>query len=125
MGRSATVAFVMRCLAAPLGFLEWLFGYRGRIGLRGLYWRSLVGWFGWPVMLPLGAVLTPGSKLGPILLSLAFFGWVLCAAVIRRLHDLGHSGWRILPPPTPRLWLDVHLRPGDLGRNRYGRPPAR
>lgn len=108
----------------PLGLLTWLFSYRGRIGLHGLYWRSLAGWLGWPVMLPLGAVLTPGSKVGPALASLVFFVWVLGAAVIRRLHDLGYSGWRIRPPPNPRLWLDVHLRPGDLGPNRYGSPPA-
>jgi len=108
----------------PLGLLQWLFDYRGRIGLRGLYMRSLVGWFGWPVMLPLGAVLTPGSKVGPVLLSFAFFSWVLCAAVIRRLHDLGYRGRRIMPPPAPWLWLDVHLRQGDAQHNKYGPPPA-
>ena len=109
----------------PFGVLRWLFSYRGRIGLHGLYWRSLVGWFGWPVMLPLGAVLTPGSKVGPIVLSLAFFVWVMTAAVVRRLHDLGHSGRRIRPPPSPSLWLDTHLRHGDPGANRWGPPPER
>ena len=112
-------------MTAPFSALRWLFSYRGRIGLRGLYWRSLVGWFGWPVMLPLGAVLTPGSKVGPIVLSLALFLWVMTAAIVRRLHDLGHSGWRIKPPPSPSLWLDTHLRRGDPGANRWGPPPER
>ena len=107
-----------------LGLLQWLFSYRGRIGLHGLYLRSLVGWFGWPVMLPLGAVLTPESKIGLILLPLAFFVGVHAAAVVRRLHDLGHSGWRIMPPPAPSLWLAVHLRHGDIEHNKYGPPPA-
>lgn len=124
LGRSAPVTVVRRCATATFGVLRWLFSYGGRIGLHGLYWRSLVGWFGWPVMLPLGAVLTPGSNIGPIVLSLVFFVWVMTAAVVRRLHDLGYSGRRIRPPPTPRLWLDTHLRRGEPIANRWGPPPA-
>ena len=125
LGRSAPVMVTRRCAAALFGALKWLFSYGGRIGLHGLYWRSLIGWFCWPVMLPLGAVLTPGSKVGPIVLSLAFFILVMTSAVVRRLHDLGHSGRRIRPPPSPGLWLDTHLRHGEPGANRWGPPPRR
>ena len=123
LNRSTSVTLARGCVKAPVTVLRWLFSYQGRIGLRGLYWRSLVGWFGWPVMLPLGAVITPGAKVGPIVLSLAFFLLVMTSAVVRRLHDLGYSGWRVRPPPTPSLWLDTHLRPGDSESNRWGPPP--
>lgn len=109
----------------PWHVLAWLFSYKGRIGLSGLYLRSLVGWFCWPVMLPLGAVFTPGSWLGPAIASLSFFMLVMTSAVVRRLHDLGHSGRKIRPPPSPQLWLDTHTRAGELGRNRWGPPPGR
>jgi len=114
---------VRRCLAIPLGFLSFLFSYRGRIGLRGMYIRSFIGWFGWPVMLPLGAVITPGSYVGPVVVSLLFFFTVQSSGVVRRLHDLGYSGRRLRPPPAPWLWLDTHLRPGEEQPNKWGPPP--
>jgi uncharacterized membrane protein YhaH (DUF805 family) len=47
---------------------------------------------------------------------------------IRRLHDLGRSGWLILLAFVPIVSLGLALYllfvPGDRGRNRFGLPPG-
>jgi uncharacterized membrane protein YhaH (DUF805 family) len=82
--------------------------------------------------------------LGLLLLSSLFFGSIDFAVTIRRLHDLGHSGWWILGSQVltlvwtvartsgnliaigiaasllATLWLWLGTTQGDTGRNRYG-----
>jgi len=51
------------------------------------------------------------------------------ACSIRRLHDIGRSGWWFLIYPVPVLGLFVlllfYLEPGQPGRNRFGPDPKR
>ena len=55
-------------------------------------------------------------------------GFPCLAADIRRLHDVGRSGWWELLWLVP-VWgwikgMGLFLRPGEKGENRYGPPPA-
>ena len=57
-----------------------------------------------------------------------FVGFPCFAADIRRLHDVGRSGWWELLWLVP-VWgwikgLGLLLRHGEKGENRYGAPPA-
>ncbi len=45
---------------------------------------------------------------------------------IRRLHDIGYSGWWLLASLIPPAWavlLFLYLRPSQPGPNRYGETP--
>lgn len=46
-----------------------------------------------------------------------FFTVVVLAALVRRLHDVGRSGWWLLCPIIPLYWL---LRDSDRHANEYG-----
>ncbi len=53
----------------------------------------------------------------------------LVAVSVRRLHDIGRSGWWVLLHLVPVVGLLVmlyfYLLKGDGGTNRFGPPPAR
>ena len=69
------------------------------------------------------------SELGPILIGL-FTAWILVAlamASVRRLHDVGYSGWFSLLLVIPVLGLALVvggiLRDGAPRSNRFGESP--
>ena len=59
--------------------------------------------------------------LGPVLI------WSNIVIVIKRLHDIGWTGWAILLTLVPIVGFIVPIIvwfvPGKLGANRYGRDP--
>ena len=67
----------------------------------------------------LGLILIPLYVVGYILVV-----WMSLAAGVRRLHDLGHSGWWLLlflvPLVSLVLALLLYLWPGEEGANDYG-----
>jgi len=69
------------------------------------------------ILLPLG------------LLALLFTLIVGVALNIRRLHDLGHSGWTILVAMIPLVnivfYFYLALKPGIATSNTYGEPPIK
>lgn len=50
--------------------------------------------------------------------------WIEIAAQVRRLHDLGQSGWlaalNLVPGVSPLMWLVLVLAPGQPHDNVYG-----
>lgn len=101
--------------------------FRGRSERGELWWFLLVNWAVW---LTLGAV---GGLLGWNwnLFSTLFFLAALVpslAVMVRRLHDVGHSGWLLLLGLIPVLgWLPLlywSLKPGDAGFNQFGQSPV-
>ncbi len=54
--------------------------------------------------------------------------WVTVTNTIRRLHDIGRSGWTVLLLAVPligtALSLYLLIAPGDPVHNRYGLPPG-
>lgn len=57
----------------------------------------------------------------------ALFIWCAAAVSVKRLHDIGRSGWFLLVLAIPvlgPLWLALQLcKRGVDGRNRYGSDP--
>ena len=88
--------------------------------------RSEYWWFYLFTVLVTAAADTYGGTLGN-LASLAFFLPGL-ALLVRRLHDVGRSGWwffitfTIIGIPVLFYWL---VRASDAGANKYGEGPAR
>jgi len=62
------------------------------------------------------------------MIVLAAGSWITFAACIRRLHDIGWSGWWILLAPIPLAGLCQALMltsmPGQRADNRFGPPPG-
>jgi uncharacterized membrane protein YhaH (DUF805 family) len=94
--------------------------FEGRAS-RSEYW-----WFYLFTMLVTAAADTFGGTLGN-LASLAFFLPGL-ALLVRRLHDVGRSGWwvlilfTIIGIPVVLYWL---VKDSDKGKNAYGAGPVR
>ena len=55
-----------------------------------------------------------------ITVPLSFY--IYCAGTVKRLHDLGHSGWLLLSNLVlgPFFWFWMVLYPGQVGTNKYG-----
>jgi uncharacterized membrane protein YhaH (DUF805 family) len=68
--------------------------------------------------------------LGMLLLGLLSFYWIVpgITALVRRLHDVGQTGWWLLigmlPLVGPLILLVMTLQPSTGGPNAYGAPPA-
>jgi uncharacterized membrane protein YhaH (DUF805 family) len=94
--------------------------FEGRAS-RSEYW-----WFYLFTVLATAAADTFGGTVGN-LASLAFFLPGL-ALMVRRLHDVGRSGWwvlilfTIIGIPVVLYWL---VKDSDKGKNAYGAGPAR
>lgn len=94
--------------------------FEGRAS-RSEYW-----WFYLFTVLATAAADTLGGSVGN-LASLAFFLPGL-ALLVRRLHDVGRSGWwffitfTIIGIPVVFYWL---VKDSDAGANKYGEGPAR
>lgn len=88
--------------------------------------RSEYWWFALFTSLVSGAFSGFGDAWAT-LVSLAFFLPSL-AVWVRRLHDVGRSGWSTLWLLLPLIgWIMLFVwsvRAGDPGANRYGLPPS-
>ena len=113
-----------------------IIGCKGRID-RGDFWKLML--LAWVLMLPFAVMAelhaepdTLAEPNWPLLLGsivLMLFGAViLTSAEVRRLHDLGQSGWaviaiRLLGPLGTLIWLILGCKRGDAKPNEYGRRP--
>lgn len=60
--------------------------------------------------------------------SSTIFGWIFYAGCVKRLHDVGWSGWWILLLPScigPFLLFSCGFVKGEAEGNRYGPEPRR
>ena len=124
-------------IARPRSPVPWLlFSLAGRISRR-TFWASLAALYCVNFALYRQLVVTPEEELqGPFLLILfvmavsAFYTNI--AISVKRLHDIGYSGFLAVAVAIPLVNLAfsiwVGLLPGTAGPNRYGeatdQPPA-
>ncbi len=123
---------IMICLRKAVDF-------RGR-ARRSEFWYFLLFWLVVAVFcgarlpkVPADAVsLRIAFAAAPLLLLPAMLLLPLAAVAVRRLHDIGMSGWWLLSAGTPIPVLDAFIvgaqvfcfaRPGTSGDNRYGPDP--
>jgi len=110
-----------------------LFSFQGRIP-RLSFWVGLISIFG--IFLAVGGIMNAlagedgnskyDSIVGSVLAPLCI--WIALAIQIKRWHDRGHSGWRVLINVIPilgPLWVLVELGflKGSAGANRFGADP--
>lgn len=125
-----------------------LFGFEGRIN-RKKYWLSnllfgilfgaglIFAIAGYVLYLQFGLGLRPDENLdiiyliplyGIILGAGVLNSWVAIALCVKRYHDLGHPGTRVLFGLIPIvgpiiIFIECGLKPGTKGRNKYGPDP--
>ena len=101
-----------------LVILTGLFDFKGRTS-RGEYWRFYV----------INIIILPLVTLLDVQLGQLFVLVVLVPSIalsVRRLHDIGKSGWNVLiglVPVINLLFLVWMLKAGDEGANAYGARP--
>lgn len=88
-GQAASSAYVARDTGGGYDFASALFSFNGRL-------RRQHFWISWLILLGAGVVLGWIPFLG-IILSLAMI-WPNIAIVVKRLHDMGKSGWFVVIP---------------------------
>jgi uncharacterized membrane protein YhaH (DUF805 family) len=115
--------------------------FRGRARRRE-FWSFLVFWIAVAVASALAFELPPGpitaaaalalAKAAPVLLIPLALAVPLAAVAVRRLHDIGLSGWWLVSAAAPVPVLDLLIvgaqvvcfaKPGTEGPNRYGPDP--
>lgn len=129
------VAAVIMCLKKSTDFAG-----RAR---RLEFWSFVVFWLIAAVLASLAYKLPPAPAMtlawwlealvaAPVLLVPILLLLPLAAVAVRRLHDIGLSGWWLLSASLPVPVLDVLVvgaqvvcfaRPGTAGDNRYGPDP--
>ncbi len=114
----------------PLGLKEFLLNFRGRVSVSAyvvaMVGMVILGSLSFYILLPLISFL-PGLIKFLVVVAFAFFlTWSFIALGVRRLHDLGHSGWWFLLCLIPLLNapLAVYLGfwRGGQGENMFGAP---
>jgi uncharacterized membrane protein YhaH (DUF805 family) len=101
------------------------FDFNGR-ARRSAYWYYTLGYIILYVVL---AVISSVAHLGQILTGLLSLALLLPSLGIgvRRLHDIGRSGWWILIGIIPLVgWIVLiywYVQPGTAGTNEYGPDP--
>ena len=88
-GQAASSAYVARDTGGGYDFASAMFSFNGRL-------RRQHFWISWLILLGAGVVLGWIPILGTIL-SLAMI-WPNIAIVVKRLHDMGKSGWFVVVP---------------------------
>ncbi len=115
--------------------------FRGRARRRE-FWSFLIFWIIAAVASVLAFEIPPGSfntaallplaKSAPVLLIPLILILPLAAVAVRRLHDIGLSGWWLVSAAAPIPVLDVFIvgaqvvcfaKAGTAGPNRYGPDP--
>ncbi|MCJ8312192.1 MAG: DUF805 domain-containing protein [Saccharospirillaceae bacterium] len=104
-----------------------IFGYKGRIGRVRYIAYSVLGLFAFYFAMIIPAIFIAISPaIGGLLMFVLLVAFVVLSFSwpIRRLHDLGHSGWLILLQLIPFVnivfVLYVLFAPGKKGTNQYG-----
>jgi uncharacterized membrane protein YhaH (DUF805 family) len=99
--------------------------FSGR-AIRSEYWY----WVLFAVLCSIVASLLDQMFLGGLAAIIVGLGLLLpgIAVAIRRMHDIGKSGWNILWGLIPLLGLIyliyLYVQPGDPGSNAYGPPSS-
>jgi len=93
--------------------------FAGRLSVGG-YWRYFAVSIAIYVVL---LVLALAASFFFILIVIFYLAIILpsIAAGVRRMHDIGKSGWFILVPIMSLIWS---FQKGDVGDNAYGPPPV-
>jgi len=112
----------MGTIAAVTEGLRRTFDFRGRTS-QGDYWRLVA------VLIPIGlilqTVLPEGLLLSALLICIVL---PLFSAGVRRMHDVGQSGWAslwgMIPVVGPLITLNWTASKGTPAVNRYGPPPG-
>lgn len=80
--------------------LEGFLDFEGRLSRLG-FWRAwlavqVFGVVGWALSI---VATIAGGPLGALVLAptVVFYGMALAACLVRRMHDRGRSGWRLIP----------------------------
>jgi uncharacterized membrane protein YhaH (DUF805 family) len=106
--------------------------YRQYVGFSGRASRSEFWWF-WLFYVIVSIVLSViggyGSATGGALVGLFALGSLLpsLAVAVRRLHDIGRSGWWLLIGIIPIVDLVLlwwYIQPSTAEANQYGPPPG-
>jgi len=111
-----------------------MWSFMERIGRWGFTWRTMVsgGMIGLSRMLL--SLAQMNAKATPLitilyLIVIACGAWMAVAAFVRRLHDLGWSGWWVILAPIPVAgWLQglvLCSARGHTAENKYGPPPGK
>jgi uncharacterized membrane protein YhaH (DUF805 family) len=104
----------------------------GRIGrVRYIAYSTLMSMaiiFGSFLLAGIVASMAPGNPILMVVVFLLVFFPIMAVAfimAIRRVNDMGHSGWMslIILVPIASLWL--LFAPGTAGANQYGPPPVK
>ena len=113
--------------------LTWLFfGFSGRIR-RSTYIWSTIFFIALNTYVVMSIVATPEESTAFGLWGLALLAmlivslWSSIALSVKRLHDMGYSGFLSLimfvPMASMILFLVLCVMPGQSGKNQYGAPP--
>ena len=108
--------------------LHMLFGFDGRID-RGKFWTGMVLIFVASIIgLGLIAIGHPGAIVPAVMVFIGAV-WASLALYVKRLHDVGRSGWWVLVGLIPYIgglillvWLG--FASGNYGENDYGPQPS-
>ena len=122
-----------------------LLGFRGRTGRLGfLGWYLLGATYALILLLAFAGLASKTGSVVLVLLAGVPVVWVGLVLTVRRLHDIGASGWHVLwlwGVPFAVAWADgirenatqlithgifagLCLIPGTAGPNRFGAPPG-
>ena len=117
-----------------------VFTLNGRIGrLRYLAWMlvmSVAMLFAAGIVITVGAAVSVASPLVAMILGLLLWialivgmVWISVLISVKRLHDLGWSGWlyalNLVPIVNTVFAILLLVLPGNAGANQYGAPPPR
>jgi uncharacterized membrane protein YhaH (DUF805 family) len=105
--------------------LRLLFFFRGRVP-RGTYVMAVIALVA--VFAALFVLIDAAYGYEATFVLYPPFFWAGAALTVKRLHDRGHSAWRlliVLIPVLGPLWLGIALllRAGSPGENQYGEDP--
>lgn len=114
----------LNCIeAVKIGFSKYA-DFKGRATL-GEYWLFVLANF---------VIFLPFNILGHISSIFLFIGGIISLAFVipsiavsvRRMHDIGKSGWwlliNLIPLAGVIIWILNAVKPGEPGPNRYGLP---
>lgn len=107
-----------------------IWGVEGRLGrMRYIAWSMVLSFAVGPAMLLCMLLMQLSTKLGGLLVIVTAIAAMVVGIQIsvKRLHDIGWSGWLLLlgliPVVGSIFQLLTFLLPGSTGSNRFGAPP--
>lgn len=111
------------------------FDFRGRAGREEYWWYAFFVWSVsilaalWDINQVLsGRNFYDAVLLGASTLTFLFFLVPNLSVAVRRLHDVGRSGfallWAVVPLAGPIMLFGLFMLPSDTNTNRFGTPPS-